>query len=72
MSNHVKPAILRIFSKRHGLQVSKEGSQFLEEMVAELSLDASKEGLLDSLDFIAKAYIQHQRASIFRAFWNIL
>ena len=66
MSSHIKPAILRIFSKRHGLQVSKEGSQFLEDMVSELSLDASRDGLLDSLDFIAKAYIQHQREIVTR------
>jgi hypothetical protein len=58
-------AILRIFSKRHGLQLNKQGSDYLVQVLSELALDTSDQHLLDSLDFIAKAYLQYQRKSFY-------
>ena len=57
----VQTAIFRIFSKRHGLQMSQEGSHYLQQVLSELFSDTLGNNLLDSLDFIAKAYIQYQR-----------
>jgi hypothetical protein len=54
----LQTAIFRVFTKRHGLQMSKDGFDYLEQVLSELHLSQLSEGLLDSLEFIAQAFLQ--------------
>jgi DNA polymerase epsilon subunit 2 len=51
--------ILRIFTKRHGLQVNKEGVDYLSGILRDLSKE--NVDIIDSLDFIAKSYLQFSK-----------